>query len=196
MGLSGAAVVRLRRGKEHAYWKSGPGVDEDVERLLWLGTTDVACPRVLDRGDGWALTSELPGRDVARPWPAADRPAVLAAVVEGLRALHALDVRSCPFVSPFPGPAKAVTHGDFALPNVFVDPSTLRFAGVLDLGRLGAGDPYLDLALVYKSLAGELNPQYGGPPAAREVVLSYGGDPGDPRIAQYIDLDNSGTILP
>jgi aminoglycoside phosphotransferase len=104
-----------------------------------------------------------------------------------------LDVESCPFASPFPGKADAVTHGDYAAPNVFIDPSTLRFSGLLDISRLGSGDRYVDVALIYKSLSGNLNPQYGGPPAARRFVEAYGADPEDPRIRHYLDLDNSGA---
>jgi aminoglycoside phosphotransferase len=70
----------------------------------------------------------------------------------------------------------------------------LRFTGILDLSRLGTGDRYVDLALMFKSLRGELNPQYGGPPAARRFVEAYGADPDDPRIAYYIDLDDSGDF--
>jgi kanamycin kinase len=77
--------------------------------------------------------------------------------------------------------------------RVFIDPSTLRFSGVLDIGRLGSGDRYMDVALMYKSLSGDLNPQYAARPRARRFVEAYGADPEDPRIAHYIALDNSGT---
>ncbi|GAB2684399.1 phosphotransferase [Kribbella swartbergensis] len=189
VGHSAATVVRLRRRSESLFYKAGPGVDDEAERLAWLGSTGFPCPRIVDRGNNWLLTTELPGRDASRPWPAADRPAVLTAIADGLRSLHALT--GSPFTSPFPGEPDVVTHGDYCCPNVFVDPSTLRFCGVLDLSRLGIGDRYVDLALMFKSLSGTLNPQYGGPPAARRFVETYGADPDDPRIASYIDLDNA-----
>lgn len=191
VGHSGATVVRLGRGAETLYYKEDPAVGADADRLEWLAGTGFPCPRVLDRGEGWMLTSELPGRDASQPWPAADRPRVVAAMAAGLRELHALPL-DCPFTSPFPGPPDAVTHGDFCCPNVFVDPDTLRFSGVLDIGRLGLGDRYVDLALMVKSLSNTLNPQYGGPPAARTFAEHYGADPSDPRIARYIALDDSG----
>jgi len=197
MGHSGASVIRLERGSEVLYWKSAAGgVDDEADRLTWLATTDVPCPRVVDRGNGWMLTTAMAGRDAAQPWPAADRPAVLTAMVEGLRRMHALDAISCSFVSPFPvGPGPAVvTHGDYCCPNVLVDPETLRFTGVLDVGRLGVGDPYADLSMAMMMLAGDLNAQYGGLPAAREVITTYGGDPEDPRIDHYIALDQSGSL--
>jgi aminoglycoside phosphotransferase len=192
LGNSAATVVRLRRRSEHLFYKAGPGVDDEADRLAWLGSTGFPCPCIVDRGNNWLLTTELAGRDTSQPWPADQRPAVLTAMAEGLRALHALP--DSPFRSPFAGEADVVTHGDYCAPNVFVDPSSLRFTGVLDVSGLGMGDRYVDLALMFKSLSGELNPQYGGPPAARRFVEAYGGDPDDPRIAYYIDLDNAGVF--
>jgi kanamycin kinase len=188
VGYSGATVVRLEVAAETLYYKAGPGVGDEADRVAWLSATGVGCPRLVDRGNDWMLTSALPGRDASQPWPAAERPAVLRAVANCLRQLHSLT--DCPFVSPFPGNASVVTHGDYCMPNVLVDPETLRFTGVLDLSRLGLGDPYVDVALMTASLSGELNPQYGGPPAAREFALAYGADPDDERIPLYISLDN------
>lgn len=202
VGCSKATVVVLTRGRERLYYKAGPssepesavGISLEADRLAWLAGTGFGCPRIVDRGDGWLLTTELPGRDAAQDWPAADRPAVLAAIADGLRQLDQLT--DCPFTTPFPAEGTAVTHGDYAAPNVFIDPTTLRFAGVLDLSRLGIGDRYLDLSLMFKSLRGGLNPQYGGPPAARRFVELYGGDPDDPRIEHYIKLDDTGDYTP
>jgi kanamycin kinase len=193
-GCSGATVVRLDRGAERLYYKDGAGADLEADRLDWLGSTGFPCPQLVDRGNNWMLTTELPGRDASDDWPAAERPAVLAAIADGLRALDQLS--GCPFPSPFPGAGDAVTHGDYAAPNVFIDPTTLQFAGILDLSRLGAGDRYLDLALMFKSLRGGRNPQYGGLPAARRFVELYGGDPDDLRIEHYITLDDSGDYMP
>jgi aminoglycoside phosphotransferase len=195
LGHSDATVVRLERGSETLYYKAGPGVAAEADRLRWLGTTDIPCPRVVDRGedgdgDEWMLTSELAGRDASQAWLAAERPAVLAAVADGIRRLHALT--ECPFESPYPGSRRAVTHGDFTAPNVFVDPVTLRFSGLLDLSRLGLGEPYVDYALMHRSLSGPLNPQYGGLSAARDFVVRAGGDPDDPLLAYYTGLGVSG----
>src|SRR5262245_1575478 len=93
-GLSEAIVVRLARGREFFYYKQGEIVDDEADRLDWLATTGFLCPRVVDRGNGWMLTTELRGRDVSDDWPAVERPAVLRAIATGLRELHALPSRS------------------------------------------------------------------------------------------------------
>ncbi|MEV6282597.1 phosphotransferase [Kribbella sp. NPDC051770] len=188
IGFSGATVVRLERGTETLYYKAGPEAAAEADRVAWLSATGFSCPRLLDRGDDWMLTSALPGRDASQPWPAAERPAVLAAVIDCLQQLH--ELTDCPFTSPFPGTPTVVTHGDYCLPNVLIDPETLRCTGVLDLSRLGLGDPYVDVAVMTQSLSGGLNPQYGGPPTAREFATAYGADPDDERIPRYIAADN------
>ncbi|NEA32654.1 phosphotransferase [Streptomyces sp. SID13031] len=191
LGCSDATVVRLERGTEVLYYKAGPGTTAEADRLGWLGTTDIPCPRILDRGEEWMLTSVLAGRDASQPWSASERPAVLAAVADGIRQLHALT--ECPFDSPYPGSRGAVTHGDYTAPNVFVDPATLRFNGLLDVSRLGLGDPYIDFALMHRSLAGPLNPQYGGQSAARDFVVLAGGNPDDPLLTHFTNLGVSGN---
>ncbi|WP_084479105.1 aminoglycoside 3'-phosphotransferase [Nocardia jejuensis] len=56
----------------------------------------------------------------------------------------------------------AICHGDFCLPNVFLDPGTLTVTGILDVGRLGVADRHLDLALLTRSLEDtDLNPAFG-----------------------------------
>ena len=43
-----------------------------------------------------------------------------------------------------------LSHGDFCLPNVFIDDD--RLGGLIDLGDTGVNDKWLDIALCYRSL--------------------------------------------
>jgi kanamycin kinase/aminoglycoside 3'-phosphotransferase-2 len=194
-GLSEAQTHRLpRSGGSTALWlkrsrvEDSAALDAEADRLEWLSATPVGCPEVVDRGPGWFVTTELTGRDAAQDWPAEVRAAVLDAMVEQLRQLHALDAARCPFPSGYPSfePADrlVVTHGDYCCPNVFVDPATLRPTGVLDVGELGIGDPRIDLAAVMVTLAGGLNPQYGGRTAYEYVCRGYGAHPDDERTVE------------
>ncbi len=85
------------------------------------------------------------------------------------------------------GAELAVCHGDFCLPNVFVDPASLRVTGILDVGRLGVADRHVDLALLTRSIGcTSLNPNYG-PTLAALVLSATDADPG--RIEYYRLLD-------
>lgn len=81
-----------------------------------------------------------------------------------------------------------VCHGDFCLPNVLVDADGTTVTGLLDVGRLGLADRYVDLALMSRSLASPRNEQYGSRDAER-FLTRYGADPADPRITFYRLLD-------
>ena len=52
-----------------------------------------------------------------------------------------------------------LTHGDFCLPNVFLDDG--KFSGFLDLGRSGVGDKWADIALLWRTLRDNFGGHYG-----------------------------------
>jgi kanamycin kinase len=81
-----------------------------------------------------------------------------------------------------------VCHGDLCLPNVLLDPDTLRITGLIDLGRLGIADRYADLALATRSLAADdLNPQFG-PGYAQRFLDRYGESPVDTERLEFYRL--------
>jgi aminoglycoside phosphotransferase len=45
-----------------------------------------------------------------------------------------------------------LTHGDYCLPNIIIDPLTLRVNGFVDLGQAGISDRYIDLAIALNTL--------------------------------------------
>jgi aminoglycoside phosphotransferase len=47
---------------------------------------------------------------------------------------------------------RVVCHGNACMPNFLMDPDTLRCTGMIDLGRLGTADRYVDLSLFLGNL--------------------------------------------
>lgn len=84
-----------------------------------------------------------------------------------------------------------LSHGDFCLPNIFVDGG--KFSGFVDIGRMGVADRYQDIALCLRSLRHNFDGVYNG--------ISYGGfdekkffdalgiEPDYDKIRYYILLD-------
>jgi kanamycin kinase/streptomycin 3"-kinase/aminoglycoside 3'-phosphotransferase-2 len=102
-GHTDAAVRRSRDGR--AYAKTGAGhvrqeLDDERERLLWLATTGVPAPEVLDWEDdgetATLVTAALPGVPLSE-LPSSTAPDAVKALGAFLRRLHALDREGCPF---------------------------------------------------------------------------------------------------
>ena len=52
------------------------------------------------------------------------------------------------------------SHGDYCLPNIFLDNGQIK--GFIDLGDSGVGDKWRDIALCYRSLKHNFDGTYGG----------------------------------
>lgn len=77
-----------------------------------------------------------------------------------------------------------VCHGDLCLPNVLFDPSTLEVTGLIDLGRLGIADRYIDLAVITV----QIHDEWSADPAP--FLASYGlPDPDQRRLDFHRLLD-------
>lgn len=63
-------------------------------------------------------------------------------------------------VSNRPEEELVFSHGDYCLPNVFLQGG--RVSGFLDLGRAGVADKYQDIALCYRSFLHNYEGKYGG----------------------------------
>jgi streptomycin 3"-kinase len=85
---------------------------------------------------------------------------------------------------------RVVCHGDACMPNFMVDPRTLRCTGLIDLGRLGTADRYVDLSLFLANA----RDSWRGPDdelAARKSLFDTLeiGEPDDGRLDFYLGLD-------
>lgn len=85
---------------------------------------------------------------------------------------------------------RVVCHGDACMPNFIVDPHTLRCTGLIDLGRLGTADRYVDLSLFLANA----RDSWRGPDdelAARRSLFDTLeiGEPDDARLDFYLRLD-------
>ena len=85
---------------------------------------------------------------------------------------------------------RVVTHGDFCLPNLFTDGK--RFTGFIDVGNVGAGDRWMDLALGWRSLKHNSDGHYGKiyPDINPDDLFRAAGVPKDEeKLRYYILLD-------
>ena len=92
--------------------------------------------------------------------------------------------------SNLPPQDRAVTHGDFCLPNLFTDGK--RFTGFIDVGNVGANDRWLDLALGWRSLKHNSDGHYGKtyPNIDPDDLFRAAGVPKDEeKLRYYILLD-------
>lgn len=81
-----------------------------------------------------------------------------------------------------------VCHGDLCVPNVLFDPETGDVTGVIDAGRLGVADRWLDLGIATRSLTDERNPQYGEA-SAKRFLNRYGVEENPAKTTFYRLLD-------
>ena len=84
-----------------------------------------------------------------------------------------------------------LSHGDFCLPNVFIENG--RISGFIDLGDTGIGDKWRDIALCYRSLKHNFDGTYGGkvyPDFNPDMLFEeLGIEPNRDKIRFYILLD-------
>ena len=200
----GGLTFRIADGRFVKWSPRASGLDLVVEaaKLAWAAPF-TPVPAVLDAGtDGsgwWLLTRELSGDNaVADRWRAEPATAV-AAIGEGLRAMHdALPVDRCPFswsvedrlakaLVPRPdGEAPpvdrfVVCHGDPCAPNTLIGDDG-RWSGHVDLGDLGVADRWADLAVATWSTEWNYGPDW-----ERPLLDAYGIDP-DPERTRYYRL--------
>lgn len=195
----GGLTFRLR--DRYVKWSprtSGIDLDRERVRLEWLAGRHPA-PAVLVFGEDadaqWLVTAALPGTHAVGDAWRARRPEAIRAIAAGLRAIHAVPVDAFPPAlaaevwsareplnlgprPPLSGPAVLV-HGDACAPNTLVDGEG-RWTGHVDLGDLGVGDRWADLAIASLSLDWNF-----GEGHQHELFEGYGIEPDEERIRYY-----------
>lgn len=204
------------RTDDRRFIKYGPRNDEssfadETRRLEWAGRY-LRVPHVLESGGDdtheWLVTRALPGESAVAPRWVANPGIAVRAVGEGLRALHdTLPVDDCPFEWSvaarvadaegrgirIPDPLRApptidrlvVCHADACCPNTLIGDDG-RWIAHVDLGRLGVGDRWADIAVA--SMSTEWN---YGPGWEDALIEAYGVDPDLERLAYYRELWNA-----
>ena len=184
---------------------------DEADRLGWAGEF-VRVPRVLEHGRDaeheWLVTAALTGRSAVDPRWVADPAAAVRAVGEGLRALHdALPVDACPFDWSVPSRLAnaagrgirvpddlreppttdllVVCHGDACCPNTLIGDNG-RWTAHVDLGALGTGDRWADIAVAAMSTEWNYGPGWEEP-----LIEAYGVEPDAVRLAYYREFWNA-----
>ncbi|MNQ35878.1 Aminoglycoside 3'-phosphotransferase [compost metagenome] len=85
---------------------------------------------------------------------------------------------------------RVVCHGDACLPNFLVDPQTLQCTGLIDVGRLGTADRYVDLSLLLGNARESWRDAADARAAHALLFAQLGIDaPDDGRLEFYLRLD-------
>jgi aminoglycoside phosphotransferase len=109
-GESGSGVTRFdRAGGASVFLKSRPfgpipgdrPLFDEAERFGWMHAVGLPVPAVLQyhewKGREYLLTTAVPGTEASAQRPADQYDAVVTALANGLRTLHATNISACPF---------------------------------------------------------------------------------------------------
>lgn len=181
---------------------------QEAQRLAWAAP-HTPVPRVISHGGDasheWLVTEALDGLSAVDPRWLAEPETAARAVGQGLRALHdALPTQNCPYDWGVPARVRnaaqrgievpaalrqappvdrlVVCHGDACVPNTLLDDAG-NPSGHVDLGALGLGDFWADLAVA--SMSTEWN---YGPGFEDALIAAYGVEPDSERLAYYREL--------
>jgi len=214
--LGGLTFRATPAARHPIYIKWGPrntesSLRDEADRLRWARQW-LLVPEVIDQGEDaeheWLVTAALDGESAVHPRWVAQPEVAVRAVGEGLRALHeSLPVADCPWewsvASRIENAARrgiqvpahlndappidqqVVCHADACCPNTLVGRDG-RWLAHVDLGRLGVGDRWADIAVA--SMSTEWN---YGPGWEDALIEAYGLEPDRDRLAYYRDLWNA-----
>jgi aminoglycoside phosphotransferase len=94
-------TVFLKVAKASSDPDPGFSVRAEAEKLVWMHSKGIRVAEVIkyfeQDGLGYLVTTAVPGVDATHPWALNDIPAVVDALADALRDLHAVPIESCPF---------------------------------------------------------------------------------------------------
>lgn len=187
-GLGGATyrIDHLDRAEFVKWSPDHPEIDLAIEaaKLRWAGRY-ITVPPVLGHGrDGddaaWLHTLAIEGENAIAPRWKAEPEQVVRQLGAGLRAIHdRLPIADCPWgwdvadrapmikkpadrvlVEQAPATDRLVVcHGDACSPNTLIGPDG-RWTGHVDLGNLGVGDRWADLAVATYAVGWNYHPRW------------------------------------
>lgn len=204
------------RTDDGRYIKHGPRNAEtsfagEAARLAWA-QPHARVPLLLEVGGDdtheYLVTAALPGLSAVDARWVAEPATAVRAVGEGLRALHdALPVADCPFDwrvpsrianaagrgirvpdalrEPPPVDRLVVCHADACCPNTLIGDDG-RWSGHVDLGALGVGDRWADIAVASMSTAWNYGEGWED-----ALIEAYGVEPDRERLSYYRELWNA-----
>lgn len=214
--IGGLTFRAMPAGRHPLYIKWGPRNDEstmrdEAERMRWAGRW-IRVPEIVEEGRDatheWLVTAAIDGESAVHPRWLKQPETAVRAVGEGLRALHeALPVDECPwdwsvetrianaarrgirlperFRDAPPADRLVVCHADACCPNTLLDHDG-RWLAHVDLGLLGVGDRWADIAVASMSTGWNYGPGWED-----ALLEAYGIEPDRERLAFYRDLWNA-----
>lgn len=202
-------TYRIERGDRAEYVKWSPDHPEidlalEAAKLTWAAAYSTV-PEVLGHGrdsdtSGWLHTIAIAADSAVAPTWKAEPLTAARAIGAGLRQLHdRLPIADCPWswqiadrvpmikkdqdrvlIDQAPDLDQLVVcHGDACAPNTLIAADG-SCAGHVDLGSLGVGDRWADLAIATYSLDWNYQPAYED-----ELLAAYGVQRDDERIDYY-----------
>ena len=197
--------LTFRFDDEYVKWnprRSGIDLQRERDRLDWMAHRHPVPPVVSFGSDDdaqWLVTVAIPGGPAVGDTWRARRSEAIRAIATGLRAVHAVPIDDVPsrwgpsawgaesWVGRSPaslGPRPPIddpvlAHGDACAPNTLIAADG-EWTGHVDLGDLGVGDRWADLAIASLSLDWNF-----GEGHQAELFDAYGIQPDDDRIRYY-----------